>query len=799
MAQLLAVLALAAYGAAAVNPLQKTTSLLQDLIAKVTEEDAAAKAEYEKFTAYCEKTARNFQYEIKTEKAEIGELEASIDKETSESMALDAKVDELSGDIAAAEAQLKDATAIRKKEAADFAAVQQELTETISMIERAISVIKREMAKGESSELQLQRTNDLTQAFGALVQASALSTADAAKLSSFLQDSASDGEGELGAPAAAAYTSKSGTIVDTLEDLLEKAKMQLAEATSAETQARHNFKMLEQSLTDEIKYSTAEMNKAKTGVQSCAEKKANSQGDLERTEKELSEDKAALSDLKMDCMSKAKDFEEETSNRKDEVEALTKALAILQEKAGGAASQTYDFNQEAASFVQLRSKARSAEVAEASTETSVSSIKVVRFVRHLAMGNASHELVLLSDRLDSLVQAASTAGADPFGKVRGLITDLIAKLEKEAGSEAKQKAYCDKEMAEAKETKEDKEDEIEKLSTRIDSKTSKSAKLKGEVAALQKELATLVAEMAEADKIRMEEKEQFSKDKPELEQGIEGVKLALKILREYYGSADDSESKGASTGIIGMLEVIESDFTKGLAELVATEEAAAQAYDNEKKENKVIKLTKEADVKYKTKQAVELDKAVAETTSDMEAVQAELDAVTEALSKLEAMCIAKAEPYEERQARRAKEIGGLKEALEILEGETAFVQLSSRRQLRGVQHHVAKDPEYDHDGFKEDWHSEWRQGNYPTHEEIMKNKKDSPEPAMSPADVDPKVPTKDGEPAYVMDGFKDDWNKEWRSGDFPSYKETYENGKAAAQYEDRQSDGKPSAVASGRL
>jgi len=799
MAQLLAFLALAAYGATAVNPLQKTTSLLQDLIAKVQEEDAAAKQEYEKFTAYCDKTARNFQFEIKTEKAQIAELEASIDKETSEGMALDAKVEELSGEIAAAEKQLKDATAIRKKEAADFAAVQQELTETISMIERAISVVKREMSKGESSELQLDRSHDLTQAFAALVQASALSTADSVKLSSFLQDASSDSDAELGAPAAAVYKSQSGTIVDTLEDLLEKAKMQLADATSAETQARHNFKMLEQSLTDETKYSTADMDKAKKGVQLCAESKASATGDLERVSKELSEDEAALSDLKMDCVSKAKDFEEETANRKDEVDALTKALAVLQEKAGGAASQTYDFNQEAASFVQLRSRAKAAESSDESSETSVSSIKVVRFVRHLAMHNASHELVLLSDRLDSMVQAASTAGADPFGKVRGLITDLIAKLEKEAGAEAKQKAYCDKEMADAKETKEDKENEIEKLTTRIDSKTSKSAKLKSEVATLQEELATLVAEMAEADKIRMEEHEQFSKDKPELEEGIEGVKMALKILREYYGSADDSESKGASTGIIGMLEVIESDFTKGLAELVAAEEAAAQAYDKEKKENEIIKATKEADVKYKTKQAVELEKAVAEITSDREAVQAELDAVTEALSKLEAMCIAKAEPYEERQARRAKEISGLKEALEILEGETAFIQLSSRRQLRGVQRHVARDPEYDHDGFKEDWHSEWRQGDYPTHEEIMKNKKDSPEPAMSPTGVDPKVPTKDGEPAYAMGGFKDDWNKEWRSGDFPSYKETYENGKAAAQYEDRQSDGKPSPVASGRF
>eukprot|EP00971_Amphidinium_carterae_P221138 4390364-Amphidinium_carterae.1 len=88
-----------------------------------------------------------------------------------------------------------------------------------------------------------------------------------------------------------------------------------------------------------------------------------------------------------------------------------------------------------------------------------------------------------------------------------------------------------------------------------------------------------------------------------------------------------------------------------------------------------MKVTKEQDVKYKTKEATDLDKAIAETTTDLEGVQAELDAVLTYLKKLEEQCVAKPETYADRTAQRAAEIAGLKEALSILENETAEVSL----------------------------------------------------------------------------------------------------------------------------
>merc|ERR1719420_846911 len=122
--------------------------------------------------------------------------------------------------------------------------------------------------------------------------------------------------------------------------------------------------------------------------------------------------------------------------------------------------------------------------------------------------------------------------------------------------------------------------------------------------------------------------------------------------------------------------------------MITAEETAAAEYDRQTKENEITKATKEQDVKYKTEEATKLDQAVAEASSDRAGVQSELDAVLEYLAKLNDMCIAKAEPYEERVRRREAEIAGLKEALQILEGQAVLLQKSSRRTLRGVSPHV---------------------------------------------------------------------------------------------------------------
>jgi hypothetical protein len=200
-----------------------------------------------------------------------------------------------------------------------------------------------------------------------------------------------------------------------------------------------------------------------------------------------------------------------------------------------------------------------------------------------------------------------------------------------------------------------------------------------------------------------------------LQKGLDGLRKALKVLRDYYAkddegaslmqSADDNDSQfdalmqqpaapekhekssGAGDTIIGMLEVAESDFAKNLAEEQQEEDAAQTEYDKLTQENKVTKASKEQDVKYKTKEAKSLDEAVAEATSDKAGSQEELDAVLKYYDSLKEQCIEKVEPYEERKKRREAEIAGLKEALSILAGEAVLLQRETTKKLRGVRHH----------------------------------------------------------------------------------------------------------------
>merc|ERR1719484_40187 len=167
-------------------------------------------------------------------------------------------------------------------------------------------------------------------------------------------------------------------------------------------------------------------------------------------------------------------------------------------------------------------------------------------------------------------------------------------------------------MSETKAKLDEKTADVDSLTTKIDQKKAMSIKLKEEVSTLQNELTGMAKAQAEATKIRQEENEAYKKNRAEMEQGLKGVRLALKVLKDYYAKGDKEHdaADGAANGIIGLLEVCESDFSKGLAEIVAEEESAAAEYEEATKANQVDAAAKEQDVKYKTKEHKALDKAV---------------------------------------------------------------------------------------------------------------------------------------------------------------------------------------------
>eukprot|EP00446_Apocalathium_sp_SHHI-4_P029744 CAMPEP_0177237178 /NCGR_PEP_ID=MMETSP0367-20130122/45848_1 /TAXON_ID=447022 ORGANISM="Scrippsiella hangoei-like, Strain SHHI-4" /NCGR_SAMPLE_ID=MMETSP0367 /ASSEMBLY_ACC=CAM_ASM_000362 /LENGTH=679 /DNA_ID=CAMNT_0018688135 /DNA_START=56 /DNA_END=2095 /DNA_ORIENTATION=+ len=657
------------------SPVGKALQLLADLQTKIIGEGEEAQKVYGEYSEWCEERSKALSHEIKTGKAEVAGLEATIDQEVSTIGSMAAKIEKLAGEISVDEADLKAATDIRGKESEVFMASEKELTEIIDTLQRAVGILEREM-QGGASMLQLKGAQNMVQALEVLVQGAMLSTSDVSKLTAFVQASSDDED--VGAPAGAVYESHSGDIVQILTDLLEKAEEQLESARTKETQDLHAFEAMDQGLTDEIKFGNKEMSEAKTSEAAASEKKATAEGDLAMTSKGLSTDETGLGDLHHECMIRAEDFESETKSRGEELAALAAAKSFIKENVGAADDLSYSFLQVARTEARITSRAGLAQ------------FEAARYIRDLAGKAHSTQLAQLAARMTSSIRASSRLGEDPFLKIKGLIQDMLEKLEKEAEEDATKKGFCDKELAESNEKKADKTNEIEKLSMQVDKMSSRSAELKEEIAALEKALGELASGQAGMDKLRFEEKEIYTKNKADMEQGLEGVKLALKILSEYYAKADKAHASadGASTGIIGLLEVVESDFTKGSAEMTAAEESAASTYDTESKENAIEKATKEQDVKYKTKESTELDATVAETSSDRSGVQAELDAVLEYLSKMEAQCVEKAETYGERKAGFEAELAGLKEGLRILESETA-ASLLQRGSLRGVKRHVA--------------------------------------------------------------------------------------------------------------
>merc|ERR1719214_128233 len=137
-----------------------------------------------------------------------------------------------------------------------------------------------------------------------------------------------------------------------------------------------------------------------------------------------------------------------------------------------------------------------------STRADLANFEAVKFVKNLARKFGSAALAQLANRMASAARLSAAAGDDPFAKVKGLLSEMIERLLKEAEEDASHKAYCDKEMSETKAKKEELTAGIDKATTKIDQMTADSAKLKEEVAALSKELVELADSQAEMDKVR---------------------------------------------------------------------------------------------------------------------------------------------------------------------------------------------------------------------------------------------------------------------------------------------------------
>jgi len=696
-----------------VNPLNNVISLLDDLAKRLEKDEFAENQAYREFYNWCDVVTGDKLHSIKLDKERKEKLQANIQKYFAEIEQSGEQISEEAKAIAEAIAEGRNAKDLREKQHADFMAAESELSSSIDMLSRAVTVLEREMQKGSASFAQMvdAKLPSVLKVLRTVTEAAAFSASDRSKLLALVDD-----DDEMASPSSDVYAKKSGGIIQVLTDLKDKAESQLADLRKGEQQARNVFNQLVAALKAQQEADEKDKAKEKEDKDEASEDKADAQQDLAGTAKVLDVHTEAYRQTKAQCLQNANDHEAAVASRKEEMKAVSKAKEIITSTTTEGSNRLYSFLQES-SLQQVKLHSTSDLV----------HLEVVTLINHMAKTHHSTELAQLASQVSAYAKYGGGAGEDIFAKIKGLIRDLISKLENDAKADATEKAYCDKELAATQAKVGDVEDQLQKLSTQIDRKTAKSTAAKEEVKELQEELAKNMKEQTELDKVRQDEHAAFIASKADLELGLKGIRQALDVLRDYYsGSASAStdvsapadasapsaladvsatptetstpvslvqrnqqptppdlthyKANSAGTSIISILEMAEGDFATGLAKEQTEESDSQSDYEKAAKENELETTTLNQQVKFKTKEYKRLDKEISQLVDDRDASYSENAAVLEYSVKIKDRCIGEPKDYAERKARRENIITGLKEALAILKNDAVLMQ---RKQLRG--------------------------------------------------------------------------------------------------------------------
>jgi len=651
--------------AVAVSPVQKVIQLLDDLKGKVEADLDRETTLMTEYTTWCDEETNSKEDAITSSKRTVGDLSATIEDSKGQIATLSSTVADVTGKISEAEAELSEATSLRSKENKDFAAAEKELVDTMDSLTRAMSVIKSNLGLLQSSHAKAE-ISLMASSLSKVVEASWVTDKQRSVLQSLLQSQSEDSDEDLSlAPqaTAASYSGHSDGILDTISDMEAKAEDSLSTTRKNEMEAAHAFALLKQSLEGEISTMKKQLSEATQQKSATEEDLHAAEGALAETQKTLADDEKYLEELTASCGAKAAEWATRQKDAGEEMAAIAKAKEVLSEGVKV--------------FLQTSSRTR---VGEADVALRAQAVKVLS-----GLAKRFHTF--------GLIELSSRAKSDPFGKVRGLIEGMIAKLEQEAAAEADQKSFCDEEMSESNAKKGSLNGKLDKTAARIAKGEADKAKLTEDIKVLEEEIAAIDAGQAEATKVRQAEHEDYLKASSDFKEAAAAVAKAISVLNDYYSSAAFVQVKqapelgGAQTDIAStitsMLEAAEEEFTKLLADTEAAESAAVATFEKLSKDNAVGKTTKQGDASGKAAEVKQLEVALSNYKEDHATLSDEMTAVLNYLDKLKPQCETKVMSYAERKSRREQEIAGLKEALTILTDESAFVQIKTT--LRGAR------------------------------------------------------------------------------------------------------------------
>jgi hypothetical protein len=675
-----------------VDPVAKVVQLLSELRQQVQTEGHEEAKTYDNFACFCKKNQIKKANDIEKGERKKAKLEGSLKSLAADNADQTFEIGKLTTDDAQMQADLAKATEIRNKENAAYLELNADLEKAIASLRSAIQHIQG----GDTSFVQT--SNAVREA---LMMADALGALPKTKaVQAFMQESPLGRENEMDSD----YDFHSGGIVDTLNGLLKDFRAQNNKVDAEEESERRAFAQMSGAKNRQINRGQSSLSTEQGKLTDTEADQATDSGLLTETNAHLNDDNLYLKDLTGQCEKKAREWDQRSTARNGEIEALTQALTII---SGGVArgaagagglrlvQETSPSDDDEASddytdvvFVQTE------EVKKAVSTVDPKRAKAISMVQKVASEMKSVSLSLLAMQM----------AADPFAKIKTLIQGLIERLLKEAAEEANQKGWCDSSLAKANTDRDFRQGDLEDLSAKVNDMTAQKRSLEETVKTLKSEIHELNRAHHDAAQLRSREKNQNKHELTQASEGLAALKSAISVLQEFYkGAAKETTSfvqedaspvdealaargkdgkkfgevhKGAyngnqeqATGILGMLATIQTDFERTIKTISTSEsEAAAEftAFDRETKASVAGKETQkarsEADIK-------ELAGNLGQAYFSLEQNQNLLDQTMKILEDLRPQCVDTTMSTDERNSRREAEVAALKKAVCVLDKE----------------------------------------------------------------------------------------------------------------------------------
>jgi chromosome segregation ATPase len=691
---------------AAVN---KVVSMLDDLQAQVIAEGEKEAATYDKFACFCKDMTKEKTKAIKKGKDQKAELSAEIEKLSKERDDLDDKIAGLNSDIEKAEKDMAKLQATSDKALAVYEKNAADLSAAVYAVTEAIKVLK---SSKSPSLLQFQSVSKNVET--ALMLADALGFKSAKRAGQIFLQGAQAPEVEM-----ENYKFHSSGIIETLEGLMKDFQKTKNDVDADEVQRVQEFNMEKQKLTDYLKAKNLELKESKEARDQKTDDIAENSQELTTVSATLLDDQQYLSELSAGCSDKAKTWDQRSKMRVQELTAITEAMDIVKATVVtktsaatirfaqmGSTMHTADAvaNDEGA-MMAIEAEAEDTEASGPvaflqKRQSKSSSVHAVAAKLHAPEnGDMAKQMIVTMLRTTGsqlkstlLLSLATQISGDPFAKIKKLIQELIERLLQEAANEANQKGWCDKALADAKQKRDMADDKIAELNAQMGKLEATISKLAEELEVLTKEIKELSDAQAEAQKMRGEEKAENKETVYEAKIGLEATNMAIQILSRFYATAakakvdlsltqgpfDDAPDAGFkngeaytaagsdSGGIVGMLEVIASDFTRTIEETQASEKAAEKDHLQFMTESSMSLAEKNMAGQQKTKYKDEATDKHDSAEGNLQAQNKILVTSIKELMELQQACIDTGMSYADRVAMREQEIASLKKALCIL-------------------------------------------------------------------------------------------------------------------------------------